>query len=644
MKARITTIVVAVAVLIGACGPDEGSPATASSGGVAATSISGGDHGLAPLYLGLSIHVEGWTDEAVNEAMFDRHVAGLLLMAEIAATHDAVLTFELSEVFIDAVVQWDSNVIDRLHELGHGTGVHADVGGRGNPTLEMLAAELARMRAKAGAIGAGTSHVSGVCSRGPWVEAVIAAGFTSVNGAVEYCATSLDPEAVPEGLDVDECRSPADCHGQLDVGMELRAHPYLVDSSADFLTPSDAGIVLMLGNSGEAVDCAAEQATGGGCVGDAADLPFAADLLEEFLAARDPEQVASLTMSWSVGSIPSEAFVDSFLGVFDAAVASGEARWLANDDIAAVVLGADPPAVDETDAGALPVVISIHAHYVDDFAPYTDPSLRTLDPGRMAHLQELSVAVIDLLEAHGAVADWQMSYGVATALCSADDTGIVDRMLALGHGVGVHLHPLADLDVAIAGLAACGIVPTTVSGLAFTTGAAGDSAVQSASEWLRTVESAGFDTVLVGLGDGSNPLDGGCGTYDGATYSVAAGALLHSWTVDPTDLCRSDPDGSIVVVTHAGLPFGGRPGAGPPSGSGNTVGMRHAEVWIDWLGAAIDTASATSTWGIVFPFGAISDRGGVSAEFIDAFDEFLGALDLAVTSGAVVSVTAADSA
>lgn len=296
---------------------------------------SGAPVDAGPLFLGLSIHVEGWDDEDRIEAKFDRHVAGVMLVAEVAAAHDAVVTFELSAVFMDAVAAWDSDVVERLHRLGHGTGVHADVGGRGNPSLERLTEDLTSLREKAALIGAGTAHVSGICSPGPWVEAALAAGFTSTNGAVAYCGTSLDP--IPEGWDVADCRSPADCHGPPPVDDDLRMHPYRVDSSADFLTIAEDGLVLMIGESGGTVNCAAEGATGGGCVGAADDLHVAAADLEHYLSDRDPTRVAALTMSWSIGSIPDEAFVGAFFSVFTAAVTAGDARWAAMPDIAGAV-------------------------------------------------------------------------------------------------------------------------------------------------------------------------------------------------------------------------------------------------------------------------------------------------------------------
>jgi len=330
-------------IVVAACGGDESAEGTLSAqtsrafSAVASTSpIDESDAG--PLYIGLSIHVEGWMEEAENEAMFDRHVAGLLKMAEIAGEHGAVFTFELSDVFLDAVIAWDSDVVDRLHALGHGTGVHADVGGRGDPAFEGLVAPLVRMRNKASSLGVDTRHVSGICSRGPWVEAAVEAGFQSTNGAVEYCATSLAADMVPDSWDLSGCTSPAACHGQLQVGADLRIHPYLVDTSTDFLAASESGLVLMIGNSGETVVCAAEGETGGGCVGDDADLPFTATLLDEFLDGRDPIRVAALTMSWSVGSIPDEGFVMRFVVVFQAAVAAGDAVWASNGDIGQAAL------------------------------------------------------------------------------------------------------------------------------------------------------------------------------------------------------------------------------------------------------------------------------------------------------------------
>ena len=290
-----------------------------------------------PLLLGMSIHVEGYQQEARDEGQFDRHVTAITTFAEIASAHAAIVTFEFSEVFLDAVVKWDSTVIDDLKALGHGTAVHADVGGQGEPTLDEMVEDLERQRAKAEPLGVDLRHVSGVCSKGPWVEAVIAAGYQSNNGPVEYCALSLDEDVVPSDWDLSGCTTPSACHGQLKVDQDLIVHPYFIDSSSDFIIPKESGLVFIIGDSGSTAPCKAE-ADGERCVGNSADIPYIEDTLQEYLDARDPARVAVLSLTWSIGTVPADSFVDEVFGVYDEVVASGEAKWMANGDIGQVVI------------------------------------------------------------------------------------------------------------------------------------------------------------------------------------------------------------------------------------------------------------------------------------------------------------------
>jgi len=304
-----------------------------------------------PLLLGMSIHVEGYRDEATDEAQFIRHVNGITSFAEIAADHGAILTFEFSEVFLDAVAEWDSNVIDDLKAMGHGTGVHADVGGQGDPTLAELVEDLERQRNKAKALGVDVRHVSGVCSRGPWVEAVIEAGYQSNNGPVEFCALSLDPDVVPSDWDLSGCTNPSVCHGQLKVDQDLLVHPYFIDSSSDFIIPKESGLVFIIGDSGSTAPCKAEP-EGARCVGNSADIPYIEATLDEYLDARDPDRIAVLSVTWSIGTIPDEAFVDQVFSVYDEAVARGEAQWMSNGDIGQAV-------IDKAASGAVSTETSI---------------------------------------------------------------------------------------------------------------------------------------------------------------------------------------------------------------------------------------------------------------------------------------------
>lgn len=325
----------------GVSGPSAGEVPGAGSVGTGAITTPGapptnaGEAVGGPLFVGLSIHVEGWENEDERAASFTRHTDALIALAEIAADHRAVVTFELSEVFMQAVTAWDSGVIAELEALGQATGIHADVGGRGTPSLASLTTQLRDLRDLATGIGVDASHVSGVCSRGPWVEAALAAGVRSTSGAVFYCATALDP--VPAGWDISGCSTPAVCHQALPVDDLLRLHPYRADSSADFITPAETGLVIMIGESGASVPCAGETVTAGACVGSEDDLGVVAENLAYYLTHRDPGRVAALTMSWSIGTVPSEEFMEGFFSVFDAAIASGQARWASMAEIGAAV-------------------------------------------------------------------------------------------------------------------------------------------------------------------------------------------------------------------------------------------------------------------------------------------------------------------
>ena len=334
--------------LVAAVGAVAATAATLAGGPAAAVAHGDGPASRAsdPLLLGLSIHVEGFRGENRDETLFDRHVTAIMDFAEIASANDAIVTFEFSETFMDGVIAWESTVIDDLKALGQATAVHADVGGQGDPTEEEMVEDLVRQRDKARDLGVDVRHVSGTCSRGPWVEAVIAAGYQSNNGPVEYCALSLDASVLPADWDLSGCTTPAVCHGALQVEDTLKVHPYLIDSSADFIIPKESGLVFMIGDSGSTAVCKAEESAGR-CsgVGDDDDLPYIQDTLDSYLALREPGKVAALSMSWSIGTVPDADFVADYFAVYQPAIDAGEAVWMSNGDIGQAVL--DSYAEDE---------------------------------------------------------------------------------------------------------------------------------------------------------------------------------------------------------------------------------------------------------------------------------------------------------
>lgn len=344
---------VSLLVLLAACGPttdsaapDPVAPDAGSSPAVTSPPSDGPDatgapDGLGTLLVGISVHVEGWTGEANDPATFARHRDAILSLARTASGAGAVLTFELSPSFIGGARAYDPDVVDELEALGHEVALHADVGGQGTPTLDEMVAALVSMRGALTALGADPTHVSGICSRGPWVEAALAAGFTSTSGAVAYCATSMDPALLAEDQAwVLDCADPLACHGAAPVDEWHQWNPFMSDSSRDWMQADDpSGLVIVVGASGGGIPCpdgfAHDAPAGTSCTPDDGDPAAVAAVLEEAIAARVAGETHALTFSWSIGTIPPEGYAEAVFAVFGAAVADGHAAWAGLGAIAA---------------------------------------------------------------------------------------------------------------------------------------------------------------------------------------------------------------------------------------------------------------------------------------------------------------------
>ncbi len=294
-----------------------------------------------PLYLSISIHVEGFRNEVSNLDMFEIHRDAILDVAHSALEHSVVLSFEIGTIFVEAAATHDDDVLQQLIDRGHSVQVHADVGGAGTLRLDDFAAALRSQRQALGAaLGKPVSHVSGICSQGPWVEAAIQAGFESTNGAVAYCMKSLRTENVPAGAEwIATCTTPSDCHGPMEVTDDQRDFPFIIDSSQDFLTDADAadndrGILLSVSESSWSLDCLDEGLDAPRCSASSADVAVAAATLDAALSRGDSSRVGLLQWSWSIGSPPEAAFADELFAAFSPAVESGSAEWMAVADVA----------------------------------------------------------------------------------------------------------------------------------------------------------------------------------------------------------------------------------------------------------------------------------------------------------------------
>ncbi|MDG2027271.1 MAG: hypothetical protein P8J50_09185 [Acidimicrobiales bacterium] len=644
---------VAFALIATACAGD---PAVEQSQFEPATSEpTSEDTKVDPLLIGISIHVEGWQQEATNHDMFEIHRDGLLLLAQEVAAGGGVLTFELSDVFMDAVEQWDDDTLTDLQALGHSIAVHADVGGRGDTSLVGLTEALTGKREALAALGIDTTHVSGICSMGPWVEAALAAGFTTTNGGVAYCATSMDPTLVaPADQWVFDCTDPASCHGAPPLDDDRRYHPFYADSSADWMVSEAAdGLLVISSESGHSLPCLDRSLPNEAdrCVATAADLEIASATLDEYLEAREPGETTALVYSWSIGAIPEAGMGTAVVETFVDAVASGDAIWIGVDEIGAVVDGtvefvpAEPAEADPEPASteaALTTVISVHTHLDRDWEPYTDTMMTTIDADLLAATVDLLGATAGLLDDYGISANFQMSYGVASALCSTDEgLSLIDLLQGAGHEIGMHTHGVEYVAQTYDALVDdCGVVPATASGISFSI-ASDPSSSAGATAWLEEVDAHGLTTVLAGLGLSDNPRSQVCSSYGGETMEADANALLHSWLADPTDLCTADPSGALAVVTHSDRDTRALAEVETPF---DNVGTDDFALWALQLRAAIDAADTGSTWGIVMALPAMMTDGHADRAFLAAFDVFLADLAASMEAGTITNATASEAA
>jgi hypothetical protein len=283
-----------------------------------------------PTLLVISIHVEGWPSEQQNSVKFNQHAAIILKMAQEAHAAGAVFSFELNSLF--AMSPSAQTVVNELLALGHGVEVHADVGGVGSPSLEELTNQLSRNFRQLEALGVTPVLVSGICSKGPFVEAALSTGFLMTTGVVEYCLTSLDQQYQPEGWDIDNCLSPAECHGPPGFTIPMKASPWRTSSSASWTIPDPSGdFMIVIGESGSTVKCLAEiNIVANKCQYENDDIQKYAQLAESYVLYSEEYNedgccVFSTTMS--IGSPLPEGYISDLVRSISWLIDEGRVRW-----------------------------------------------------------------------------------------------------------------------------------------------------------------------------------------------------------------------------------------------------------------------------------------------------------------------------
>lgn len=300
----------------------------------------------AKLYLGLMVHLEGWSDEMDQEDKFIKHMDAALELAEIFEEYGARVTFEASPETIAASAAWD-NLLLELQESGHGIGVHADKGYSQNPNFNqgLFTTQIREMREDAEGLGLVIEHVSGICSSLDWGKAAIDAGYSFTTGGVGYCAMSMPEELRPEIYQ--DCPSPAQCHGNMPLEMADRIHPWRINTaSADWTIPDPAGaLVILSSDSGiknlfeESLD---SQATHGDMEYTSEDIDVLVGKVEEALTLVEPGKVNQIYFSLSIGAADIDrTFYESMFRALQPFVDSGDLEYKTLNEVYHLYLAAE---------------------------------------------------------------------------------------------------------------------------------------------------------------------------------------------------------------------------------------------------------------------------------------------------------------
>ena len=278
------------------------------------------------LYYGIMIHLEGWDDGRQRER-FTMHAEAVRRYASLFETYGARMTFESKE-FTDGCIAWGDNVLKEMEERGHGTGVHADIGGEKDMQCGEFTPLLRERKQTLESLGVQVRHASGIVSACDWVAAAADAGFLFTSGTVAYALMSLPVELRPAGFA--DCPSPSQCHQPYPFDLAGRMHPWRMDGGSDWIYPAPDGRLVIL-PSGGSLTCAAEEA---GLVGSYTKCEFTSEdidaviaELEQVLTLAEPGKINTYYLSWSIGKELDDSLLEDYLRRVKPLVDAGRVQW-----------------------------------------------------------------------------------------------------------------------------------------------------------------------------------------------------------------------------------------------------------------------------------------------------------------------------
>lgn len=274
---------------------------------------------LLPLYLGVSVHLEGWKlgnqELGYNQQVYERYRENILAYSDLANSYGMPFTWETANL-IEPSAAMEPNVLLELYQRGDGVGVHADLGGQtpypGGETK--FSQDLSELRLAMEAMGIPVTHVSGVCSTLDWVTATREAGYEAVTGVVEYCLKSLPLNQQSD--EIRSCEAPGLCHDPYPGDIPALLYPWRAADGRSWTDAAERGLLIV--PAAGALPCMSEAGAASPC-----DL----QIIEEALAARQPGKFHSLFFIWSYGSPLEEALLRNFYEGLQPYVEHGEVVW-----------------------------------------------------------------------------------------------------------------------------------------------------------------------------------------------------------------------------------------------------------------------------------------------------------------------------
>ncbi|MCD6291719.1 MAG: hypothetical protein J7M34_14585 [Anaerolineae bacterium] len=169
------------------------------------------------------------------------------------------------------------------------------------------------------------------------------------------------------------------------------------------------------------------------------------------------------------------------------------------------------PAVTTTPtSGEIPplyVFYVIHTQIGEDYYPYTDPSLTTVDPVRLQNMMALVKGIRQVADGHGFEITWEFTQALAKGVCSSSsEDDLLSEMQGQGHEIAAYAHTLGITETFRVLSDVCGVSPEVLGGYMIDVVRSGEGKAQETLSHAITIAvSNGYDTGTINISPAVDP-------------------------------------------------------------------------------------------------------------------------------------------